>query len=77
MLSEGIQGDEWGAWAVQDVCQQRTWDHRSSSAGGDGVLVVVVGVTAGQGERESRSQGEGAQVVRTLGDHEGMRNAKR
>lgn len=30
-------------------------------AGGDGVLVVVAGVTPGQGERESRSQGEGAQ----------------
>lgn len=31
-------------------------------AGGDGVLVVVAGVTSGQGGRESRPQGEGAQV---------------
>jgi hypothetical protein len=30
--------------------------------GGDGVLVVVVGVTSGRGGRESRPQGEGAQV---------------
>jgi len=30
--------------------------------GGDGVLVVVAGVTSGQGGRESRPQGEGAQV---------------
>ena len=31
-------------------------------AGGDGVLVVVAGVTSGHGGRESRPQGEGAQV---------------
>jgi len=31
---------------------------------GHGVLVVVVGVTPHQGERESRSQGEAGQVVR-------------
>jgi hypothetical protein len=43
---------------------------------GDGVLVVVAGVTSGQGGRESRPQGEGAQVT----GHAlpgGMRNAKR
>lgn len=77
MPSEGIQGDEWGAWAVLNVCQRRTWDHRPSTAGGDGVLVVVAGVTTGQGERESRSQGEGAQVMRTPNDCGGMRNAER
>src|SRR5882757_9979638 len=32
---------------------------------GDGVLVVVVGVTSHQGVRESRTQGEGAQVIWT------------
>ena len=32
------------------------------AVGGDGVLVVVAGVTSGQGGRESRPQGEGAQV---------------
>lgn len=31
---------------------------------GNGVLVVVAGVTPRQGERESRSQGEGEQVTR-------------
>jgi hypothetical protein len=65
MPNEGIEGDEWGAWAVLIVCQRRTWDHRPSTAGGDGVPVVVAGFTPGRGERESRSQGEGAQVVRT------------
>ena len=51
--------------AALNVCQRRTWDHRPGPAGGDGVLVVVAGATPGQGERESRSQGEGAQVERT------------
>lgn len=35
---------------------------------GDGVPVVVVGVTTHQGGRESRSQGEGAQATMRLGD---------
>jgi hypothetical protein len=41
------------------------------------VLVVVVGVTTHQGERESRSQGEGAQVLTIDNDGEvrEMRNA--
>lgn len=30
---------------------------------GDGDLVVVAGVTTGQGERENRLQGEGGQVA--------------
>jgi hypothetical protein len=59
------------------VCQRRTWDHRPSTAGGVGVLVVVAGVTPGRGERESRSQGEGAQVMRILRRGGGMRNAER
>ncbi|MEV5012773.1 ISAs1 family transposase [Streptomyces sp. NPDC055692] len=77
MPSEGIEGDEWGAWAALIVCQGRTWDHRPSTAGGDGVPVVVAGVTPGRGEREGRSQGEGAQVVRTPQTPGGMRNAER
>jgi hypothetical protein len=43
---------------------------------GDGVPVVVAGVTACQGGRESRPQGEGAQVKDTGGSG-GMRNAER
>lgn len=35
---------------------------------GDGVSVVVAGVTSCQGDRESRSQGEGAQVVTMSND---------
>lgn len=46
------------------VQQRRTWDHlRGASPIGDGGLVVVVGVTPDQGERESRSHGEGGQVT--------------
>jgi hypothetical protein len=77
MPSEGIQGDEWGAY-VTLLCTAGT--NAGSPAGrepyGDGVLVVVAGVTPGQGGRESRPQGEGAQVTGhiCLG---GMRNAKR
>jgi hypothetical protein len=33
-------------------------------AHGDGVLIVVVGVTTHQGGRENRPQGQGAQVTR-------------
>lgn len=43
------------------------------NAGGDGALVVVVGVATDQGGRESRLQGEGAQVV--AGDEEPRRYA--
>ena len=35
---------------------------------GDGVPVVVVGVTSHQGGRESRLQGKGAQVIEMSGD---------
>jgi len=37
---------------------------------GDGGLVVVVGVTSGQGIRESRTQGEADQVTGTPSDRE-------
>ena len=60
-----------------DVRQGRTRDQPAGrEPRGDGVLVVVVGVTTHQGGRESRPQGEGAQVAghRRPG---GMRNAER
>lgn len=41
---------------------------------GDGVPVVVAGVTTRQGVRESRAQGKGAQVIETERQG-GMRNA--
>ncbi|MGC1951961.1 MAG: hypothetical protein WA970_05165, partial [Gammaproteobacteria bacterium] len=47
-----------------DVQQGRTRDQSSGcEPQGDGVLVVVVGVVSHQGGRESRPQGEGAQVT--------------
>jgi hypothetical protein len=66
MPNEGIEGDEWDACSrARHVCRRRTWDHRPSTAGGDGVSVVVAGVTPGRGERESRSLGEGTLVMWT------------
>ena len=64
MPSEGIEGDEWGAYVTLG---RTTRTNAGSPAGresqGDGVPVVVVGVTTHQGGRESRLQGEGAQVT--------------
>jgi hypothetical protein len=42
---------------------------------GDGGLVVVAGVTPGQGGRERRPQGEGGQVIGPSNNPGGMRNA--
>ena len=62
--SEGNQGDEWDAYVtlgrttgtnVGSILEREPED--------DGVLVVVVGATTHQGGRESRPQGEGAQVT--------------
>jgi hypothetical protein len=61
------------------VRRRRTRDRRSRVGRepyGDGVPIVVVGVTSHQGDRESRSQGEGAQVIVTSSER-GMRNADR
>ena len=64
MPNEGIQGDEWGAYVTLG---RTTGTNAGSPAGrepqGDGVPVVVVGVTTHQGKRESRLQGKGAQVT--------------
>jgi hypothetical protein len=61
MPSEGIQGDEWDAYVT---LSRTTRTNVGSPAGrepyGDGVPVVVVGVTTHQGGRESRPQGKGA-----------------
>ena len=62
--SEGNQGDEWDAYVVLG---RITGTNAGSPAGrephGDGVPIVVVRVTPHQGGRESRPQGEGAQVT--------------
>ena len=42
---------------------ERGINPRGREPQGDGVLVVVVGVASHQGGRESRPQGEGAQVT--------------
>ncbi len=64
MPSEGIEGDEWDAYVT---LSRATGTNVGSPKGrepyGDGGLVVVAGVTACQGERESRLQGEGGQVT--------------
>ena len=64
MPNEGIQGDEWGAYVTLG---RTTGTNTGSPAGhepqGDGVPTVVVRVTTHQGGRESRLQGEGAQVI--------------
>jgi hypothetical protein len=61
---EGNQGDEWDAYVTLG---RTTGTNAGSPAGrephGDGVLVVVVGATTHQGGRESRPQGQGAQVA--------------
>ena len=57
--SEGNQGDEWDAYVVLG---RMTGTNAGSPAGrephGDGVPIVVVGVTTHQGGRESRPQGD-------------------
>jgi hypothetical protein len=65
MPSEGIRGDEWGAYVTLG---RATGTNVGSPTGcepyGDGGLVVVAGVTTGQGGRESRPHtGEGDQVI--------------
>lgn len=65
MPGEGIEGDEWGAYVTLDTYDrdERGITHRPRGIGGDRAPVVVAGVTTGQGGRESRLQGEGAQVI--------------
>jgi hypothetical protein len=62
--SEGVEGDEWAAYVT---LSRTTGTNAGSPTGresyGDGGLVVVAGVTPGQGGRESRPQGEGGQVI--------------
>ena len=64
MPSEGIQGDEWGAYVTLGrAAGTNVGSPTGCEPHGDGGLVVVAGVTTGQGRRESRPQGEGAQVI--------------
>ncbi len=63
--SEGNQGDEWDAYVTLDTYDrdERWINPWGRVPRGDGVPVVVVGATTHQGGRESRPQGEGAQVA--------------
>src|SRR5262245_26862560 len=64
MPSEGIEGDEWGAYvALARMTRTNVGSPTGCESYGDGGLVVVAGVTPGQGGRESRPQGEGGQVT--------------
>lgn len=77
MPSEGIEGDEWAAYVtLLRMAETNVGSPTGREPYGDGGLIVVAGVTAGQGGRESRPQGEGDQVI---GHYEpgGMRNAER
>jgi len=77
MPSEGIEGDEWGAYVTllrTTVTNVGSPNGRESH--GDGGPVVVAGVTPGQGGRESRSQGEEDQMIGHQQSSRGMRNAE-
>jgi hypothetical protein len=68
--NELTQGNGQAAYVTLDTSSARgIRDHlRGASPIGDGVPVVVVGVTPYQGERESRSQGQVAQVSTISGE---------
>src|SRR5262249_61394806 len=72
MPSEGIQGDELGAYIA---LARMTGTNAGSPAGrespGDRGPVVVAGVTPRRGGRESRPQGEGGQAVEGFRGWEG------
>jgi hypothetical protein len=77
MPSEGIEGDEWAAYVTLfRMAETNVGSPTGREPYGDGVPVVVAGVTACQGGRESRPQGEGAQVTGHTCQG-GMRNAER
>ena len=64
MSNEDIQGDEWGAYVtLTRTTETNVGSPTGREPHGDAVPVVVAGVTTGQGGRESRPQGEGAQVI--------------
>jgi hypothetical protein len=64
MPSEGIQGDEWNAYVtLLRTTRTNVGSPTGRESYGDGVPVVAVGVTTHQGGRESRPQGQGAQVT--------------
>jgi hypothetical protein len=59
MPSEGIQGDEWDAYVtLSRTARTNMGSPTGRESYGDGGLVVVAGVTPGQGGREGRPQGE-------------------
>lgn len=64
MPSEGIEGDEWDAYlTLSRTARTNMGSPTGCESYGDGGPVVVAGVTPGQGVRESRTQGEGGQVI--------------
>jgi hypothetical protein len=67
MPSEGIEGDEWAAYVtLSRTAGTNVGSPKGREPYGDAVPVVVAGVTTCQGRRESRLQGEGAQVTDAL-----------
>jgi hypothetical protein len=77
MSSEDIKGDEWAAYvALSRMTKTNAGSPKGREFYGDGVPIVVAGVTTCQGGRESRLQGEGEQVTGHQ-ERKGMRNAER
>jgi hypothetical protein len=67
MPNEGIEGDEKDAYVtLLRTIGTNVGSPTGREPYGDGVPIVVVGVTPHQGERESRSQGKVAQVSKTI-----------
>ena len=76
MPSEGIEGDEWAAYvALSRTAKTNVGSPTGREPYGDGVPIVVAGVTTGREVRESRNEGEGAQVAKMF-RRGGMRNAE-
>lgn len=65
MGCEPIEEDEWGTVVALELflCERNTRLPTGREPYGNGVLVVVAGVTPRRGEWESHSQGEGEQEI--------------
>jgi hypothetical protein len=63
MPSEGIEGDEWDAYVtLARMTRTNVGSPFGRESYGDGGLIVVAGVTTGQGGRESRPHGRSCAV---------------
>jgi hypothetical protein len=81
MPSEGIEGDEWDAYVtLARTTRTNVGSPFGRESYGDGGLIVVAGVTTGQGGRESRPHGRrrpGDSDMRGTGRYAQCRTPKR